>query len=77
MTFLGKFFTPSFPRRGKLDRVNDFPRQVFRAEFSSLKSWHAQILSEDPRRVFHAEDRVNGIARKTLRGNLGEKAPCK
>ena len=60
---------PSFPRRGKLDRIDDFPQQVFGDEFSSLKSWHVQLLSEDPRRVFHAEDRVNDIAKKTRRGS--------
>ena len=67
--FLAEFTTASFPRRGELDHVNDFPRQVFRAEFSSLKTRHTQLLSEDPRRIFHAEDRVNGIARKTRRGS--------
>ena len=46
--------------------------EFFRPEFSSLKSWRAQVLSEDPRRVFHAEDRANDIARKTLRENLAE-----
>ena len=53
----------SFHHRGELNRVNDFPRQVFRAEFFSLKNWHAQLLSEGPRRVFHAEDRVHGMPR--------------
>ena len=52
--------SPSFPRRGKLDRVNDFPRQVFLAEKLACTAFERGSL---------IEDRVNGIARKTRRGS--------
>ena len=52
------------PRRGKLDRVNDFlvsfPRRVFLAEKLACTGFERGSLPS-----FHAENRVNGKARKT------------